>query len=133
MFTYKKKILFADCDPGGIMFFANYFKSMHEAFENFMASENYFDDYFKNKNFAYLLINAEAKYHLPLQAGNEITIELSVTKIRESSFEIFYEFKLNKKLAAKGNTVHVCIDVKNLKKTKLPESLREILTKHLRA
>ncbi len=128
MFIYKKKILFGDCDPGGILFYANIFKYFHEAYERFIESFEKYENHFYNKEIAFPLVRAEADYHSPLFAGKEIDVRISVLEIKAHSFSIIYEVYEGDKKSVTGKTVHVCTDYSG-KKQPLNENLRWNLEK----
>ncbi len=130
MFAYEKKILFGDCDSAGILFFANLFKYMHEAYEFFIAGFGNYDDHFKSEKTAYPVIKAEAEYFSPLELGKTAEIKIFVTRLQESSFELKYEFEIGGETKAIGKTVHVCVDIRTGSKKKLNENLRENLKLH---
>jgi YbgC/YbaW family acyl-CoA thioester hydrolase len=131
MFTYKKKILFGDCDMAGILFFANLFKYMHEAYEFFISEFEDYNVHFNNKKVGYPVINTEAEYYSPLFLGKDAEINVSVNQVRESSYELIYEFIIENELKAKGRTVHVCVNISDGKKQPLNNNLSENLRKHL--
>lgn len=127
IFEYALRIDFSDCDPAGIIFFANLQRKAHTAYELFMKDISPERDFFADREFVLPIINAESKFYLPLKAGDEISVLLSVSILKDSSFELHYKFKKGGKLTAEVKTVHVCVDKKSFVKTGLPENLRDAL------
>jgi 1,4-dihydroxy-2-naphthoyl-CoA hydrolase len=127
MFTYEKKILFGDCDAAGILFFANLFKYMHEAYEFFIEEFEDYAEHFNNVTRAYPIIKTEAEYFAPLFLGKTAAIKVIVAEVRESSFELNYEFSIDGETKARGKTVHVCVNISSGEKTPLPDKLAENL------
>ncbi len=132
MFITEKFVHFGDCDPGGIMFFANLLRYAHEAFEMFISSVADYPEYYLNKEIAYPVLKTETRFIHPFFCGTTFKVELGVSQLKSHSFEVEYSF-YNKegKLLAEAKTVHVALSITDLKKTKLPEFLVEKLRLHL--
>lgn len=132
MFQYKRRINFFDCDPAGILFFGRIFQLCHEAYEAMIESFNLKDNYWMNENFVVPIIHSEAKYRKPLHAGETVEIEITVTNLKDSSFELTYVCKNNKdEVTNNVRTVHVFVNKETWKKTKIIGEVKEGLCKHL--
>ncbi|MFA7288766.1 MAG: thioesterase family protein [Melioribacteraceae bacterium] len=127
MFSSKIKIYFFDCDPAGIIFFASLFKYSHLVYEDFMNSLKTERDYFKDNEYLLPIINAEATYIKPIKVGDELTVNMSVTQLKDSSFELTYSFYKDNAILAKAKTVHVCVKKEKFEKTSIPEELNKHL------
>ena len=132
MFKTKKKINFYDCDPAGILFFARIFELCHSAYEEMIASFNLKEDYWNNDEYVVPIINSEAHYHKPIKYSEVISVEIRVSKLKSSSFELKYDCK-NKdgEKCTEVRTVHVFVNKLNWKKTEMKKKLKEGLTGHL--
>ena len=131
MFQYKRRINFYDCDPAGILFYGRIFQLCHEAYETMIESFNLKDSYWVNENFVVPIIHSEAKYRKPLLAGETVEIEITVTNLKDSSFELTYLCKNgNGKVTNNVRTVHVFVNKMNWKKTKIIDDVREGLSGH---
>jgi len=120
MITIKRKINFYDCDPAGILFYANIFRVCHAAYEELMSSLGLAEDYWHNDEFVTPIINSSANYLKPLKYGDEVSIGVAVTDLRDSSFELSYNCKNQRnELCANVKTVHVFVDKKSWQKKKL--------------
>jgi len=131
VYRYKSRIKLFDTDAAGILFFANQFKYVEEAYEAFLSSENInIIDLIKNGNFLVPIVHAETDYISPLTVGDEITIEIKIGKIGESSFRLDHKiFKNGNIESGSGNTVHVCVSKMNFKRIKIPEKIVSVLKK----
>ncbi|MBX2975837.1 MAG: acyl-CoA thioesterase [Ignavibacteriaceae bacterium] len=129
-YYFKGRISFHDCDPAGIMFFAKIYSFMHSAYEEMISSYNLDEDYWNNQNYVVPIIECGAKYRAPFKYGDNIEIQIDVTQVRSSSFELSYKcFNQNQILCVEGQTVHVHIDKKLWKKKKMSEKLFNSLSK----
>lgn len=131
MFKTSIQVNFFDTDPGGIIFYANLFKIMHIAYERFLSNVNSAVNYFKNENIILPIIHSEADFVSPIRIHQLLTIEITVTQLKKSSFELSYLIKDDTSvLKASGKTVHVAVDKKTFKKIDLPMDLNELFLKY---
>ncbi|MFZ0452709.1 MAG: acyl-CoA thioesterase [Ignavibacteriaceae bacterium] len=132
MFSVKKRISFYDCDPAGILFFARVYEICHSAYEEMIQSFNFKDDYWTNENFVVPILKSEASYHKPIRYDEMITVEIAVGNLRDSSFELNYEIKNDKKdVCTKVKTVHVFVNKTSWKKTQIVEEVKKGLQNHV--
>ena len=133
MFTIKKKINFFDCDPAGILFYARLFEINHSIYEELIDSFNLKKDYWQSDIIVVPIIKTDGEYLKPVKAGDLISINLSVTHLKQNSFELTYEwFKPAGEIVAKARTVHVFLDKKSWKKVHIPEEIIAGLQSHQR-
>ncbi|MGE5433113.1 MAG: acyl-CoA thioesterase [Syntrophomonadaceae bacterium] len=128
MFRTEVKINFFDCDPAGIMFYGNIFKVAHAAYEELLQNGKLERDYFRDTEYALPLVHSEADFLLPILPGEKVAVQLSVSLLKESSFELSSEV-LNTKgeVCARVKTVHVSVSRLNWQKTPLPQDLKDCL------
>lgn len=132
MFNSFTKVYFYDADPAGIIFYANIFKYAHSAYEDFMKHLKLRRNFFFDKEVVLPIVHAEADYLKPLKVGDELKVDVWVSRLLQSSFELSYKFHDNVlDTAATAKTVHVCVDKTNFKKTELPKELYTKLSEHL--
>lgn len=129
MFSTKAQVYFFDADPAGIIFYASLFKFVHTAYEDFMKSLHTERNYFFDENVVLPIVHAESDYKKPIKVGDILKINVTVSQVRESSFELSYIFyNENDALVAAAKTVHAAVDKASFKKTALPADLRKKLT-----
>lgn len=132
MFNSFTKVYFFDADPAGIIFYASIFKFAHAAYEDFMRSLKLSRDFFFDEEVVLPIVHAEADYLKPLKVGDELKIDVWVSRLMKSSFELSYKFHdALLDTAATTKTVHVCVSKKDFKKTELPKELYLKLSEHL--
>lgn len=126
MLKIKQRINFYDCDPAGILFYANIFRVCHSAYEELISSLGLTMDYWDNDEFVFPIINSSANYLKPLKYGDEVSIAVAVTDLRESSFELSYNCRNQRnELCANVKTVHVFVDKKSWQKKKLIPEIKK--------
>lgn len=127
LFSIKHKINFSETDPGGILFFAEFFKIAHIAYERFFESLNLDRNYFLDEKYILPIVHSEADYLSPVKFGDELECEVTVGELGTSSFELNYLLKNKTNNAAKISTKHVAVLKQEFVKTELPNQLRERL------
>ena len=133
MYKFKKIINFYDCDPAGILFFAGIFEICHSAYEDLINSFNLQTDYWNNENFVIPIIHTEAEYLLPLKFGDIVTVEVSVSQLKESSFELYYVCRNDDdKVTNEVKTVHIFVDKKKWKKTPIDPEVKKNLSTYFK-
>jgi len=132
MFSSYQKVYFYDADPAGIIFYANLFRFVHVAFEDFIRNIMPGKNFFTVEDAVIPVFHAEANYLNPIKAGDELRIDVSVSVLKTSSFEMSYKiFRDQDQLAAEAKIVHVCVEKSSFKKTELPKELYKKLESNL--
>ena len=131
MFIYQTKVKLHDTDAAGVLFFANQFKMVHDAYEAMLESIGYgFDEIIRNKDYFFPIVRAEGDYRSPLRVGDQIEIQVKIEKLGQTSI-IFSYTLLNPKQQVVGTarTVHVGVNKKTYQKIPIPPDLRAKLEK----
>ena len=126
MFETQTNIKLHDTDAAGVVFFANYFRIAHTAFEAFMKSIGCGVDYMlRSADFLILIVHAEADYKRPFQLGDTVSISLKATGTGTTSFVLTYLMRDSAgHVRVTVRTAHVAIDKKTGEKILLPEKVR---------
>ena len=124
MFTTTYKIAFCETDPGGIVFFDEFFKIAHIAYERFFESLDLDRNYFLDDKYILPIVHSSADYVSPVKFADELSCEVKVGKIGNTSFELLHTLKNKNNVSAKILTKHVVVLKKSFEKTSIPEILR---------
>lgn len=131
MFTYQTKVKLHDTDAAGVIFFANQFKIIHDAYESLLETIGFgFAELIRNKDFFLPIVHAESDYKAPLFVGDVIEVQVKVGRVGQTSFTLTYAL-LNAKqeTVGTGRTVHVAVSKATQEKILLPADLRAKLEK----
>ncbi len=132
MYRFKRKINFYDSDPAGILFFAKAFEIAHTAYEGMIEDAKLSRNYFIDEEYAIPLLHAEAEFLKPVRVGELLTIEVVVTQVRTSSFELSFLFINDKnENKVKLKTIHLFVDKKTFEKKGIPDEFKKCLIEHL--
>jgi YbgC/YbaW family acyl-CoA thioester hydrolase len=131
MFNIKKKINFYDCDPAGILFYGRVYELCHSAYEELISSFRLEENYWENDKYAVPILKSEAHYHKPIKYGETISVEIKVSKLKSSSFEL--EYKIKNEAGEKCTvvkTVHIFVDRPTWKKKVIKKNIMACLRKY---
>lgn len=123
MFAVKRRINFFDCDPAGIIFYSRLFDFCHSAYEQLIDSFELDEDYWDNSVYVVPIIHTECDYYRPIKYGDEIEIQLSVSNLKNFSFELTYSLLLNDEKCAVVKTVHVFVSREDWNKMNIPDNI----------
>lgn len=124
-YRFIKIISFNECDPAGIVFFANYFVFCHSAYEEMLRERGLWSNIFDNPSLAFPLRATTAEFKYPCKCSEKITIDVFTQRVSDSSFTVCYLVKNeSERIIAELTTSHVCVDKNSGVKSQLPEELK---------
>ncbi len=134
MFTAFSTVRLHQTDAAGVLFFGDYFRIAHDAYEEFLESIDYSIRFvIEEADSLLLIVHAESDYRRPLRVGGKIKTEIIVNRIGGSSFVLGYSIKsIDGATIANLTTVHVAANRANGKKRSLPKDLADKLRQHLK-
>ncbi len=129
MFETQVDVRLYDTDAAGIVFFANYFRIAHDAYQAFMKSIGHgLDRIIRQSDYLLPIVHAEADYKKPLVLGNTVKVFMK-GQVKDASFVVFYTLMDGGGITvAQLQTVHVAMDKKTGKKMALPEEIKKGLS-----
>ncbi len=132
MFSVVSTVKLHHTDAAGVLFFVNYFKIAHDAYEEFLEAIGLDIVHLIDRSpFLLLIAHAEADYKKPQRVGDKITVEIKVEHIGNSSFTLVYRIiDASGEEATSVKTVHAALDKKSGKVIRLPEDLKANLKKY---
>ena len=128
-FKYETTVKLYDTDAAGIMFFGNYLRVAHDAYQAFLESCGFsFADALAEGKLLIPIVHADADYLQPLVVGDRLTVEMSASKISMHSFVLKYRLcRPDSTPVAIVSTVHVTTNRSATEKIELPGPLRQAL------
>lgn len=126
MYIYQTKIKLHDTDAAGILFFANQFKMVHDAYEGLLEMIGFgFAELIRHKNFFLPIVHAQADFKAPLFVGDPIEIHVRVAHLGTTSFTLDYQlFNAKQELIGTAQTIHVTTDKSSKQKISIPKEIR---------
>ena len=131
-FIHHLTIRLYDTDAAGILYFGSQFRLIHDTFESWLNQEGLnLGALIKGNKIGFVIVHAESDYLLPLTVGDDVTIELSISHIGQTSFTCSYEIRNNDNhLCGRSKTTHVCVNPATKKKNPISDTLRNQLSKY---
>jgi acyl-CoA thioester hydrolase len=120
----RYRVIFADCDPMRIMYYAGYFRLFEIGrAELFRHLGHPFPEYIARG--LYLgVIEATCRYRRPARYDDLLTIRAGVAEVGRARLEIAYEVLRGDELLVSGSTVHAVID-EDGRPQRIPAEFRE--------
>ena len=127
-FSTRIKVRFGDCDPAGLVYYPVIFHYCHIAMEEFFA-ERCGIPYHKlmaDEHIGFPTVNTRAEFFVPLVYGDEVEIEVSITRIGKSSVTFEYNIRraIDAMLCAHSINVHVSMNLDSRSAVPVPERYR---------
>lgn len=128
-FIYQTSVRFHDVDFAGIVFFARIFFYAHDAYEAWLRSIGcYLEIPVAERGYALPFVHAEADYHEPLRAGQNVSIEVTPIAVGKSSYTLKARIRTEPDTCnATVTTVTVCADPQTRRSQPLPDELRKAI------
>ncbi len=129
MFKYQTVIRMQYTDAAGVMFFASAFVLAHNCYEAFLEQQamslgSIIDDGLCLAP----IVHAEGDLRKPMHLSEQIAIEMTLTRIGHSSFELSYAFTNSKgQPAARATTIHAVVDRATNRPIRIPDRLLNVL------
>jgi 1,4-dihydroxy-2-naphthoyl-CoA hydrolase len=116
-------------DAAGIIYFTSIFVLAHECYESFLEQGSSIRAILDDGEYLIPIVHAEADYKKPLKVSDKVSIEMSLSKMSKSSFELSYTFfNESTEIAATAKTVHVVIGRSTQRGVEIPQFLKTTLS-----
>jgi acyl-CoA thioester hydrolase len=129
--TARYRVLFGDCDPMRIVYYANYLRVFEIGrAELFRALGHPFADYVAQGRYL-AVIEAACRYHAPARYDDELRIHTGVTHLGRARLTIHYDVRgpAGAQLVT-GHTMHAVLDDAG-RPQRLPDAVRDALARTL--
>ncbi|HVF49724.1 MAG TPA: thioesterase family protein [Pyrinomonadaceae bacterium] len=127
-FSTRIKVRFGDVDMAGLVYYPSLFHYCHVAMEEFFAARCgiKYDELIRAERIGFPTVNAQAEFFAPLVYGDEVDVEVFVSRTGRSSAT--FEYRLRRAadgfLCARATLVQVAMNLDERRAVALPERLR---------
>ena len=130
------KVCFSDIDNAGIVYYPRFMHYFHLSMEEFFSSALGIDysDVLHERKVSFPTVHVEGNFVQKLRYGDQIEMEVRVTKIGRTSIHWGYRGYRTEdveKLVVEGSNVTVCVTPDDFEKIEVPAWLREGLEPHM--
>lgn len=127
-FSTRIRIRFGDVDPAGLVYYPNIFHYFHVAMEEFFANQCGcpYAELLANERIGFPTVNIQTEFHAPIVYGDEIDVEVFVSRPGRTSAIFEYSVKRvsDGLLCVQSTQVHVAMNLDTRRPVPLPERLR---------
>jgi 1,4-dihydroxy-2-naphthoyl-CoA hydrolase len=134
-FEYRYRTALHEVDAAGVAFFGHLFRHAHDAYESFMEDLGLgLRELLAEGAWGLPLVHCEADFLAPIRHRDQVRVELKVTRLGNSSFDIGYRFLNSAGLPlARAKTRHVLVDRAEGNPLPLPPMMRARLAEYLQS
>ena len=131
-FQTQFRVHFDETDPAGIAFFAVIYSKIHRAYEAFLESMDVsLNSWFLHPEIIAPIRHIETDFYHPMVPFKDYLIQVEVSGISESTFQLQFHVKDQDTILATVKTVHTCCDKIKMTKEAIPPQLKSKLQNHL--
>ena len=129
MHITEHRVIYADTDAGGVVYYANYLRWFEAGRRELFRSLGIDLKHFHSQNVLVPVVEAHCNYFKPAMYDDAVIVETAISEINEKSvkFENKVSRKEDNELLAKGYTINVFTDAKKMKSIPIPEDIRKKL------
>jgi 4-hydroxybenzoyl-CoA thioesterase len=135
-FSTRITVRFGETDPAGLVYYPNIFHYFHIALEEFFAARCgiSYQKLLADERIGFPTVKAQTEFLAPFIYGDEVDVEISVSKIGTSSatFEYSARRATDQKLCARSTQVHVAMNLDTRRPLPIPEKYRHAFTEGTR-
>ncbi len=124
------RIPYADTDKMGVVYHANYLKYFEMGRTELMRQIGFTYDEMEKQGLYFPVVNAQCNYHAPAHYDDLITVETTISEIKNVTVTFSYKIKYQDKVLVTGSTKHPLVNYA-FKPTRIPQNLKELLQKHI--
>lgn len=127
VFRHRLRVRFAECDPQGVVFNANYFTYFDVAITEFLRDVigEYSD--IQAMGVEMLVGEARARFHAPAQFDDEIDVAVEPTRLGNTSATLGFRILRDAALLVEGELRYVFVDAHTHRKCPIPREIRAAL------
>jgi 4-hydroxybenzoyl-CoA thioesterase len=129
-YTSQVKVRFGDIDHAGIAYYPNLYHYCHVAFEDFFEDRIGvpYPRLIEDEKIGFPTVRVESYFRRPIKYGDVLEIEVSVTRVGESSAT--FEFRANRMsdhlLCFASVHIVVAVDMQSFRPVRIPDRYREL-------
>jgi acyl-CoA thioester hydrolase len=126
-FSHQLRVRYAECDPQGVVFNAHYLAYFDASITELWRAA--FGSYqaMLDRGVDVVVAEAQVRFRSPARFDEQLTLEIAVANLGNTSITSGHRITRDGDLIVEGTLRHVLVDRKTLKKTPIPDWIREQL------
>jgi len=132
-FVHRQAIRFSHCDPGGIVYFPNYFEMLYEAVEDWFDAriEPNLETRLRQEGIGFPTVNTQCDFFRPSRVGDALDLEIAVTRLGRSAVEFLVAGKVGGEERMRFRHLIALVALERLRAVPIPPGLREKIARHV--
>jgi acyl-CoA thioester hydrolase len=126
-FRHQLRVRYAECDPQGVVFNAHYLAYLDTNINELLRAALGSYQAMLDRGVDIVVAEAQLRFRAPAHFEEELTLEIGVTRLGNSSITTMHRIQRDGKVLTEGILRHVMVDRQTLTKTAIPDWLRERL------
>jgi acyl-CoA thioester hydrolase len=126
-FVHRLRVRYNECDPQGVVFNANYFTYFDVALTELWREGFGSYDALTEMGYDLVVAEASARFLGAARFDDELEIAMVVARLGGSSMTTEIMVSRGGEVLVEGRMVHVFVDAESMRKTAMPDGVRERL------
>jgi acyl-CoA thioester hydrolase len=127
-FRHRLRVRYAECDPQGIVFNANYLLYVDVTFtELWRAAVGPWQE-MVDSGYDCVVADVQLSFHAPARFDDEVDVTMDVERLGRSSIESALAFRRGEELLASGTLRHVVVSAESWSSVEMPAFIRDGLS-----
>jgi acyl-CoA thioester hydrolase len=125
-FMWRLRVRFSDTDSTGRIHYSAMFRFMEAAEDEFLRSLGLpYSAVEKAKGVSFPRVHVEAQFVAPLRYDDVVDMEVTVERVGETAFTLYFDASKDGKPVARGRVTAVCVSVETDRPVLLPGELAD--------
>ena len=124
------RVPYADTDKMSVVYHANYLKYFEMGRTELMRQIGFTYDEMEKQGFYFPVVNAQCNYRAPAHYDDLITVETTISELKNVTVTFSYKIKCQDKILVTGSTKHPLVNYA-FKPTRIPQNLKDLLQNHV--
>jgi 4-hydroxybenzoyl-CoA thioesterase len=127
VFRSVHQIRFSHCDPGGIVYFPNFFDFINATVEDWFdtAVEATFEPRLMQRRLGLPVVMAQCEFYRPCHIGDKLEMELAIARLGRSTIDFQISGKVGGEERLRARQVIVMVSLENYRPVPIPAALLE--------
>src|SRR3990172_5808524 len=132
-FRVEVPIRFSNCDPAGIVYFPEFFDLINSLVEDWftIGMDTSYADLMMRAHIGTPTIDIQCEFIKPCRYGERLTLELAVTKLGRTSFQLAETGTVAGELRWRPRHVLCFLSTETYRPVAIPEALREKMSRFM--
>jgi 4-hydroxybenzoyl-CoA thioesterase len=132
-FSVEVPIRFSNCDPAGIVYFPEFFDLINSLVEDWftIGMDTSYADLMMRAHIGTPTIDIQCEFIKPCRYGERLTLELAVTKLGRTSFQLAETGTVAGELRWRTRHVLCFLSTETYRPVAIPEGLREKMSRFM--